>query len=152
MQFGMAADKGLVFVPITDNAFFGPPDFPASPGLYALDVGTGGFVWKAPSTTPCPDMRRCFAGYGGALATTGGLLLAGADDGHLRIFDAASGKLLREIDTKRDYDTVNGVPARGGAISGGVGPIAYRGTVIVPSGYGYAGKTNGNALLVFGTD
>lgn len=152
VHFGMAADNGTVFVPITDNAFFGPPDFPASPGVYALDVGTGDFVWKAPSTTQCTDMRRCFAGYGGALAATGGMVLAGADDGHLRIFDAAGGKVLWDVDTGHAFATVNGVAAHGGAISGGVGPIAYRGTVIVPSGYGYAGKTNGNVLLVFAVE
>jgi len=152
VHFGMAAEDGRVFVPITDNAFFGPPDFPASPGVYALDAGTGAFVWKAPSTLQCTDVRRCFAGYGGALAATAGMVLAGADDGHLRIFDAASGKVLWDVDTGREFTTVNGVTAHGGAISGGVGPIAYRGNLIVPSGYGYAGKTNGNVLLVFSVE
>jgi polyvinyl alcohol dehydrogenase (cytochrome) len=151
VHFGMAAEDGVLFVPITDNAFFGPPDHPASPGIHALDIGTGAFVWKAPSTAPCTDVRHCLAGYGGALATTAGMLLAGADDAHLRIFDAANGKLLWDVDTAKDYATVNGVPAHGGSIAGGAGPIAYRGTVIVPSGYGFASKMAGNVLLVFDT-
>ena len=86
-------------------------------------------------------MQRCLAGYGGALTVTGGVLLTGTDDGHLRAFDAASGKVIWETATAREFATVNGVPAHGGSISGGVGPIAYKGNVIVASGYGYAGKT-----------
>ncbi len=152
VHFGMAASGGRLFVPITDHFAFGPSDFPASPGVYALDVATGRMIWKAPSpVTECESMV-CHPGYGGALAVTGGVVLAGADDGHLRAFDAASGKLLFEDNTMRDFTTINGVPARGGAISGGVGPIAWKGTVIVPSGYGFASKPKGNVLLVYGVE
>jgi polyvinyl alcohol dehydrogenase (cytochrome) len=77
-------------------------------------------------------------------------VITGVDDGHLRIFDGATGKLLWETDTTQSYTTVNGIAAHGGAISGGVAPIAYKGEVIVPSGYGYAGKKGGNVLLVYG--
>ncbi len=36
---------------------------------------------------------------GGALATAGGLVFQGSIDGHFRIFDKSSGKLLKDIDT-----------------------------------------------------
>ena len=109
-------------------------------------------IWKAPSpVTKCESMV-CHPGYGGALAVTGGVLLAGADDGHLRAFEASTGKLLFEDNTMRDFATINGVPARGGSISGGVGPIAWKGTVIVPSGYGFASKPKGNVLLVYSVE
>jgi polyvinyl alcohol dehydrogenase (cytochrome) len=152
VHFGMAADGGLVFVPITDNFKFGPPDFPASPGVYALDIATGAFVWKQPSPVTGCETMLCHPGYGGALAVTGGMVLAGADDGHVRVFDGATGKLLWDEPTAHDYTTINGVPAHGGAISGGVGPIAYKGTLIVASGYGFASKPNGNVLLVYGVE
>jgi polyvinyl alcohol dehydrogenase (cytochrome) len=83
---------------------------------------------------------------------TGGVVLAGSDTGFLRAFDAASGKLLWEDNTAREYATVNGVAARGGAIAGGNGPVAYKGNVIVPSGYGFASKKAGNVLLVYGVE
>jgi polyvinyl alcohol dehydrogenase (cytochrome) len=149
VHFGMAADDGRLFVPVTDNRFVGPADFPASPGIYALDIATGTFVWKVASTTRC-EIVQCPPGYGGSVTATSGMVITGVDDGHLRIFEGATGKMLWETDTTQSYTTVNGIAAHGGAISGGVAPIAYKGEVIVPSGYGYAGKKGGNVLLVYG--
>jgi polyvinyl alcohol dehydrogenase (cytochrome) len=97
----------------------------------------------------CEGRKDCNPGFGGAISATPGLVFAGADDGHLRVFDAADGKVLWDHDTVRDYTTVNGVPARGGSIGGGAAPIAYQGQLIASSGYGYANKMPGNVLLVF---
>ena len=94
----------------------------------------------------------CHPGYGGSVTATAGMVLAGDDQGVLRIVDAALGKVLWEDQTARAFATVNGVAAKGGAISGGVAPLAYKGNVIVPSGYGYASKLPGNVLLVYGVD
>ncbi|MGE3692846.1 MAG: PQQ-binding-like beta-propeller repeat protein, partial [Novosphingobium sp.] len=152
VHFGMAAANGLLYVPVSDHFLFGPADFPASPGLYALDIATGAFVWKQPSpVTKCESMV-CHPGYGGVPTVAGGMVFIGSDTGHLRVFDAVSGKLLREEETARAFETVNGVAAHGGAISGGVAPIVYKGNVIVPSGYGYASKLTGNVLLVYGVE
>ena len=79
-------------------------------------------------------------------------MAAGSNDGHLRIFDSASGKVLWDYDTLRDFKTVNGAVARGGAMGGGAGPILYKGSMITNSGYGFAGAMPGNALLVFGVN
>jgi len=40
-----------------------------------------------------------FNDHGGVLSTAGGLVVQGSIDGHLRFFDDASGKVLKEIDT-----------------------------------------------------
>jgi polyvinyl alcohol dehydrogenase (cytochrome) len=151
VHFGMAAEGGRLFVPISDRIKAGPAGdpFPQAPGLYALDIGTGQFAWKAPSPDTCNGKPLCTPGYGGSLTTTAGLLLAGADDGFLRIYDATTGKLAWETNTARDFTTINGVPAHGGSISGGVAPLAYKGSLIVPSGYGFAMKMGGNVLLVY---
>jgi polyvinyl alcohol dehydrogenase (cytochrome) len=149
VHFGMAADNGMLFVPVVDNYFYGPSDFPAAPGLHALDIATGRIMWNYQSPTKC-EVVQCSPGFGGSVTATAGMVISGADDGHLRVFDGASGKVLWETDTAQAYTTVNGVAAHGGAIAGGVAPIAYKGEVIVPSGYGYASKKNGNVLLVFG--
>ena len=37
-------------------------------------------------------------------------------------------------------------------MGGGAGPIVHNGLLIVPSGYGFAGRMPGNVLLVFGVD
>ncbi len=102
-----------------------------------------------PSGNTCEGRKNCDSGYGGSITVTPELVFAGADDAHLRIFDAASGKVLWDEDTWRDYATVNRVPARGGSIGGGAAPIAYKGMLIAESGYGFAGKMPGNLLLVF---
>jgi polyvinyl alcohol dehydrogenase (cytochrome) len=150
IYFGMAAQGGRLYVPVSDRPDGKDHGMPPQPGLYALDIATGQFAWKAPSANVCPPGNRaCVPGLGGAISATPELVLAGSDDGHMRIHDAASGAVLWDIDTTRDWPTVNGVPAKGGAISGGVAPIAWQGQLIVPSGYGFGSKLPGNALLVF---
>jgi polyvinyl alcohol dehydrogenase (cytochrome) len=52
----------------------------------------------------------------------------------------------------RDFDTVNGVPAKGGSF-GSAGPVVAGGMVFVPSGYpGTLRGTPGNVLLAFGVE
>ena len=77
------------------------------------------------------------------------LVLAGGDDGYVRALDAETGKQLWIFDTVQDVPTVNGVPAKGGAMSGGAAPIVDHGQVIVSSGYGFVSKIPGNVLMVF---
>lgn len=146
--FGMAADSGRLYVPVSDALPGGQDDFPASPGLYALDIANGNFIWRAPAPDTCGEKQFCVPGYGGSVTATPELVLAGADDGYLRIYAALDGKLLWEIDTGRPFETVNGVLAHGGAIAGGIAPIVYEGQIIVASGYGFVGKAPGNLLLV----
>jgi len=42
----------------------------------------------------------------------------GGLDGFMRAHSAEDGHVIGEFDTVRDFGTVNGVPARGGAIDG----------------------------------
>jgi polyvinyl alcohol dehydrogenase (cytochrome) len=88
----------------------------------------------------------------GAISVTPELVLAGSDDAHIRIYDAANGKVLWDRDTNRDFSTVNGVPGHGGAMSGSAAPLANDGELIVASGYGFISKMPGNVLLVFGVE
>ncbi len=152
IYFGIAATGGRVFLPVSDRPAGAPSDYPASPGIHALDIATGEFVWRAPAPDVCAGRLTCFPGYGGAISVTPDLVLAGADDGHIRILDTKDGTVLWDMDVARNIPTVNGVPARGGAISGGVAPIAWGGDLIVASGYGFSSKMPGNVLLVFGVE
>ena len=54
-----------------------------------------------------------------------------------------------DYDTRRDFDTVNGVEARGGSLNG-PGPTIADGMLYVVSGYGLWNLwTPGNVLLAF---
>jgi polyvinyl alcohol dehydrogenase (cytochrome) len=148
--FGIAAANGALFVPVSDMPEGKDHGFPDSPGLYAIDIASGTLLWSANTPGDCGVTRAdCHAGHSGAIMATPELVIAGADDAYLRIHDAADGKLLWQFDTMRDFRTVNGVAARGGAISGGAAPVALGGRLYVSSGYGFASKMAGNALLVF---
>jgi len=152
IHFGIAAANGKVFVPMSDLADGALYDWPARPGLYALDVATGEQAWAVGgSPDTCSGKRFCHPGYGAAITLTNGLVLAGAMDGHIRIFDAETGKLLWDRDTDIAYTTVNGTEAHGGSFAGGAGPLAWDGRLILNSGYGGLGKMPGNVMLVFDT-
>ena len=152
-HFGVAAVNGHLILPISDMAPAGTnTGVAARPGLYALDIVTGEPVWEAPAPDTCANRPLCLMGYSGTITVTPELLFAGGDDAHFRIFDVTDGKLLWDTDTMQPYQTVNGVPGKGGAISGGAGPIADDGQLIVSSGYGFVSKLPGNVLLVFGVD
>jgi polyvinyl alcohol dehydrogenase (cytochrome) len=92
---------------------------------------------------------HCHNGLGAAITAVPGLVLAGASDGHLRIYAANDGNVLWDFDTQRAFPTVNDVTGRGGAIAGAAAPLVYRGQVYVGSGYGFSGKMPGNVLLGF---
>ena len=73
----------------------------------------------------------------------------GAADGMMRAYDARDGQGLWEFAMARDFETVNGIKARGGSINGPGATIAG-GMVFTTSGYGSFGQMAGNVLLAFG--
>jgi polyvinyl alcohol dehydrogenase (cytochrome) len=150
VHFGMAQVGDTLYVPVSDLPDGRVYDEPARPGLYALDIRTGKYVWKAPATDVCGGKPLCHPGYGAAITATPELVFAGSDDGHLRIYDAADGKVLWDFDTDRPATGVNGALGHGGAMGGGSAPIAYKGDLVVNSGYAFIGAMPGNLLLVFG--
>ena len=74
---------------------------------------------------------------------------AGALDGKLRILDAASGEILRTINTNRNYTANNGIQAHGGAID--LSGVVVDGDrfVCVFGLRGCSGKCHGNVLLAY---
>jgi polyvinyl alcohol dehydrogenase (cytochrome) len=68
-------------------------------------------------------------------------------DGHIRAYTAEEGRVIWDFDTVRAFDTVNGVAARGGSISG-PGAVVAGGMVFINSGY-RSGAMEGNVLLAF---
>ncbi len=152
IHFGIAARGDTVFAPVSDVPDGKKYPEEARPGMYGIDVMTGEYVWKAPSNDTCAGKQFCHPGYSGAITATDDLVMAGANDGFLRFYDAATGKVVWEFDTAADFKTVNGTTARGGSMGGGTAPIAHDGMLIMNSGYGFAGKMPGNVMLVFGIE
>jgi polyvinyl alcohol dehydrogenase (cytochrome) len=69
-------------------------------------------------------------------------------DGTVYVNDAKTGKLLWSYQTAKEYDGINGVKGKGGAIDSN-SITAVNGLLLVNSGYGMFGQTPGNMLLAF---
>jgi polyvinyl alcohol dehydrogenase (cytochrome) len=75
-------------------------------------------------------------------------VFSGSHDGHLRAYAADDGRVLWDVDTAREYKTVNGAPGRGGSLDG-PGAVVAGGMLFVNSGYSRFGGMAGNVLLAF---
>ena len=151
VYFGLATRGDMLFVPVNDVPDGGVHDEPAKPGLYALDVRDGHVLWQAPIDADACKARgaQCAPGIAAPVTATGDLVVTGAGDGELRVYSARSGEKLWQYDTTQTAVTVGGGSAHGGSIGGGAGPLVWGGTLIVESGYGFAGRMPGNVMLVF---
>ena len=154
IHWGTATDGKRVFVPINDRA---PSEQrpEGKPGLFALDLTTGEMLWEHDAQSDCSgDRRQRFTdcetrlGYSPAPIVVDGAVVQGAVDGILRVFDAATGEIIWQYDTLRDFTTVNGIPGNGGSIDSSP-YVAANGTLFVVSGYARFGETPGNVLLAF---
>ena len=169
VQWGVAADENNLYVAVSDPQFhpvepttpgaqsLGPAssvtlliDSNAGGGLWALKLETGEEVWRTPHPG-CGDVPGCSPAQSAAVSAIPGLVFSGGLDGHLRAYLAESGKIAWDMDTKGDYQGVNGVVAKGGSIDGG-GAVVVDGTVYVGSGSGFVGTAPGNALLAYSID
>jgi polyvinyl alcohol dehydrogenase (cytochrome) len=79
-----------------------------------------------------------------------GVAFLGSWDGHLRAYETKAGKIIWDFDTAREFETVNGVKARGGSINS-MGPVIAGGMVYVTSGYS-GNAMPGNVLLGFSVE
>jgi polyvinyl alcohol dehydrogenase (cytochrome) len=79
-----------------------------------------------------------------------GVVFFGSSTGTVYAFSTRDGRSIWTFDTAREFETVNGVEARGGNINA-AGPVVARGMVFVSSGYSDLGNgLRGNVLLAFG--
>jgi polyvinyl alcohol dehydrogenase (cytochrome) len=161
IQWGSATDASKVYVAISDMGMEQPakrvpggPRYEIDPkrggGLIALRLEDGKQVWKTPSPG-CDDRKPCSPAQPGAVTAIEGVVFSGSVDGHVRAYAANDGRILWQYDTAHNYDTVNGVPARGGSLDVG-GPVVAGGMLYVNSGYMFLGGMPGNVLLAFSAD
>ncbi|WP_033383659.1 outer membrane protein assembly factor BamB family protein [Kibdelosporangium aridum] len=131
----------------------------AKPGtLFAVNPANGDLLWQTPNpadgcTTGGAGQNpgRCTLAHGPAATSSPGLVWEGSNDGKLRAYDSANGRVLWTYDTVRTFTGVNGIEGSGSAISGtGGGAVIANGMVYVQSGYWpqYPSDT-GRVLLAF---
>ena len=152
VQWGSAADGENVYVAISDvrripvrHAWATEADPEIGGGLIALDLDDGSVQWYTPPKT-CGDRLRCSPGQPGAVTVIDGVAFAGSMTGFLRAYSTVDGSVLWEFDSVRSFETVNGVPASGGAIDG-AGPTIANGFLYLNSGYPNGGGMPGNVLI-----
>ncbi len=170
IHWGVAASPDTVWVTVAD-----PPrqreGYVPKPGIHALDLASGAIRWSHrvergcefdPAASPriglvamqdaapedlWPDCSFYY-GHSAAPLQANGVLFAGALDGRLRLLDAASGDVLRVIETNREFQAINGLPGHGGAIDLS-GVVVDGDRLFVYSGYGMFGQMPGNVLLAY---
>ena len=161
VQWGMASDGQNVYAAVSDAYFFTKdqvrilsPD--QGGGLTALHVANGTKAWYAapqpcgsrPLVEPKAATSGCSPAQSAALTAIPGIVFSGSMDGHMRAFASEDGQVVWDFDTRREFSTVNGVSAKGGAIDG-PGPVVVNGMLFMNSGYGRFGGAPGNVLLAF---
>jgi polyvinyl alcohol dehydrogenase (cytochrome) len=152
VQWGMASDGQRIYaatsdVVVTRTATTRTLDPTSGGGLTALRATDGSVDWHV-EPPPCGARPNCSPAQLAAVTAIPGAVFAGSLDGHLRAYSAQDGRVIWDFDTAREYRTVNGVKASGGAIDG-PGPVIASGVLLVNSGYTRFGGIPGNVLLAF---
>jgi polyvinyl alcohol dehydrogenase (cytochrome) len=146
IEWGSAVDAERAYFAVSDILGATPG------GLHAVSLQSGERVWYAPPQPPqCAPGPRCNAAQAAAISVIPGVVFSGSNDGTLRAYSTLNGAILWEVDTNREFETVNGVAAKGASMLG-PGPVIANGMLFVSSGYGAFGGRAGNVLLAYGVD
>jgi polyvinyl alcohol dehydrogenase (cytochrome) len=146
IEWGSAVDDSRAYFAVSDILS------PKPGGLHAVNLATGERVWlAAPPPAACGTARGCNVAQSAALTLIPGVIFSGSSDGALRAYSTSNGEVLWQYDSNREFETINGVPAKGASMIG-PGPVVANGMVFVNSGYGGFGGRAGNVLLAFGVE
>jgi polyvinyl alcohol dehydrogenase (cytochrome) len=148
MWGGASDDQGVAYFSISDFTA-GKPE--AGGGLAALRLSTGDRLWTTPAPKPgCLAVAGCSAAQPAPVTAIPGVAFLGSWDGHIRAYETSAGKIIWDFDTVQDFQTVNGVKARGGSINAMPAVIAG-GMLYITSGYSGSAMP-GNVLLAFSVE
>jgi polyvinyl alcohol dehydrogenase (cytochrome) len=146
IEWGSAVDDEHAYFPVSDITTSTPG------GLHAVNLQTGARVWYTPAPAPkCGSGRGCNGAQAAAITVIPGVVFSGSNDGALRAYSTRDGSIIWEVDTNREFSTVNGVPAKGASMLG-PGPAIAGGMIVFNSGYGAFGGRPGNVLLAYGVE
>ena len=149
IEWGGAADANSLYVAVSDAAAKN-----AQPGgLVALRIKDGKQLWRAEPPQPVCSWgtRNCLTAQSQAVSAIPGVVFSGSQDGHLRAYASATGRVIWDFDTAQTFTTVNGVVGVGGSLDNGGATVAD-GMLWVNSGYGRITGQPGNVLLAFAVD
>ncbi len=143
VMWGGAADARNVYYPLKSG------------GVAALSLADGKRAWLTPlepsAASPGPGGRPR-RGQDAAATAIPGVIFSGGWDGVLHALSTADGHALWEYNSAHEYNTINGVPAKGGSM-GAPGPVVAGGILYVGSGYvGTGNGMPGNVLLAFSAE
>jgi polyvinyl alcohol dehydrogenase (cytochrome) len=146
IEWGTAADDQHFYIPVSDVL----SSANESGGLFALTIAAGDKVWHTPHPhLDCTAGRGCSGAQSAPIAVIPGAVFSGSVDGHFRAYSTIDGRIIWDYNTAREFDTVNGVKAKGGSIDA-AGPAIADGLVVTNSGYALWKGMPGNVLLAFG--
>jgi polyvinyl alcohol dehydrogenase (cytochrome) len=149
MWGGASDDQGVAYFSLSDFTA-GKPE--VGGGLFALRLATGEKLWSTPAPRPaCIGKPGCSAAQPAPVTVIPGVAFLGSWDGHIRAYDTKTGTIIWDFDTVQDFQTVNGVKARGGSINS-MGAVVAGGMMYITSGYGSNTAMQGNVLLAFSVD
>ncbi len=146
IEWGSAVDAEHAYFPVSDITR------PQPGGLHAVTLADGKRAWYTPAPPPaCGTGRGCNAAQSAAITSIPGIVFSGSVDGALRAYSTKDGSIVWAFDTNREFQTLNGIPAKGASMLG-PGPVVAGGMLYVNSGYGAFGGRPGNVLLAFGVE
>jgi polyvinyl alcohol dehydrogenase (cytochrome) len=149
MWGGASDEQGVAYMGISDFTA-GKPE--VGGGLVALQLATGEKLWRTPAPKPgCLAVPGCSAAQPAPVTVIPGVAFLGSWDGHIRAYETKAGAIVWDFDTLQDFQTVNGVKARGGSIIS-MAPVVAGGMLFMASGYSSGTAMPGNVLLAFSVD
>lgn len=153
IHFGMASEGKTVYVPLHDmeQTNDGKVYEDLKPGVHSVDAETGELLWSKINPNNCGGIQFCDPGVSAALTAIPGAVIAGHQDGKIRVYDKKDGEILWSFNALKEFESVSGVPASGGGFSG-PGSAIRNGYMAMNSGYGIYYHMPGNVLLLFSVD
>jgi polyvinyl alcohol dehydrogenase (cytochrome) len=157
IEWGMAADRDLLFVPIADPY---APKGQGKAGMYAVRIGDGRVMWSNPAPDPnCAIAPKgsliniCTSGLSAAPTAIAGLVIEGSLDGILRAYDARDGKVAWSFDLgQASFQPLNAAAPMKGASINEAGATVAGGALLQISGYQTSNPKAPNLLLAFTVD
>lgn len=150
IEWGPAADHRSLYVALSGMA--AEPEN-TSGALEAIDMKTGSRRWYTTAPTPACTWgaQACAHAQAQAVTLIPGIAFSGSMDGHFRAYSTIDGKIVWDVETAKDFTTLNGIKASGGSLDHG-GATIVNGVVYINSGYAERAGQPGNVLLAYSVD
>ncbi len=147
IMWGSSADNNAVYIGSVTPLAGQAGNSLGAPGTTALDIDTGEVLWRALAPKPdCTPGPRCSVSVSAGITSIPGVVFVPSRDGHLRAYASKDGALIWDFNSKREFETVNGIKAQGGTF-GSAGATIVGNSLYV--GAGYRDPVGGNAIIAF---